>query len=459
MANDKDRLAKAAGRKPKPNLARLLAFDLVSQVNREGAFANIRLPQLLGESNLEVRDKAFATELSYGTLRMQGRYDYAIKAKIDRPFEEIEPRIIDLLRLGAHQIFSMRVPVHAAVGETVEVARYVIGESKASFVNALLRAISSDDGIFDGIDANTELDQLANLAVKYSHPGWIISSFYDALKNWDSVTELLECDNTPVAPHLVAWRGKSTREDLLETGGDILPLVKDGIISNTAPLDYPEIRNRNAGVQDQGSQLVSEIFYNTKQFSPSLSWLDMCAGPGGKSAWLFNALTTQLPEATFVANEPTEHRAELVARVIPRQNITKHDGRDSAAFGGSFDRIIIDAPCTGLGALRRRPEARWRKSMADLKGLVLLQRELIDSGVRLLNVGGVLAYSTCSPQLAETQGQVLDALHRHKNLKLLNVADFHELPETAVQANGTLQLWSHLHGCDSMFLALFQKLT
>ena len=206
MANDKDRQAKAAGRKPKPNLARLLAFDLVSQVNREGAFANIRLPQMLGESNLEVRDKAFATELSYGTLRMQGKYDYAIKAKIDRPFEEIEPRIIDLLRLGAHQIFSMRVPVHAAVGETVEVARYVVGESKASFVNALLRAISSNDEIFHGIDTNTELDQLAKLSVKYSHPEWIISSFYDALQNWDSVTELLDCDNTSVAPHLVAWR-------------------------------------------------------------------------------------------------------------------------------------------------------------------------------------------------------------------------------------------------------------
>jgi len=206
-----------------------------------------------------------------------------------------------------------------------------------------------------------------------------------------------------------------------------------------------------------GSQLVSEIFYDTHSPEVQQAWLDLCAGPGGKAAWLFNALVTDDPLATFQANEPSEHRAELVARVIPRQFITSIDGRESDSFARKYDRILIDAPCTGLGALRRRPEARWRKSPSDLKSLVVLQRELIDSGYLLLEEGGILGYSTCSPHLSETFAQVLDALHRYKDLELVDISNYHELPEGALNRNGTIQLWSHLHNSDSMFLALFRK--
>ncbi|MEI6215825.1 MAG: transcription antitermination factor NusB [Actinomycetes bacterium] len=443
--------------KPKPSASRLLAFDLITQVNREGAYANIRLPQLLSDSELELRDKAFATELSYGTLRMQGRYDFAIRKKIDRPFDEIEPKIIDLLRLGCHQIFEMRVPLHAAVGETVELARKVVGESKTAYVNALLRAISNDEEIFSELGESELSGDLTALSNAYSHPEWIISSYHDAIRNWDEVKRVLAFNNVPAAPHLVAWRGKSTPADLLEVGGELLPYVSGGVIAASQPLDYPQIRNRSAGVQDLGSQLVSEIFYATKNLGSANRWLDMCAGPGGKAAWVYNALATEEPESEFFANEPWEHRAELVARVIPRNRILSFDGRESTLFPGTFDRILIDAPCTGLGALRRRPEARWRRVQSDLKELVALQRKLIDSAVELLNPGGVLAYSTCSPHLSETTGQVLDALHRHKNLSLLNIADFHELPPEALNPNGTMQLWSHKHNSDAMFLALFQK--
>ncbi len=464
--NDSNKSSKArngAGkdnfRKPKPDAARLLVFELLAEVNQNGAYANILLPQLLGSSDLEVRDKAFVTELSYGTLRMLGKYDYAIQAHIDRPFSEIEPRIIDLLRMGAHQIFHMRTPVHAAVGATVEVARKVVGESKASYVNALLRALTRDLDIFEKLEADKSVDPLFKMSILYSHPEWIIQSYFDSLKDWGSVVELLEFNNLAPAPHLVAWRGKSTREQLLETGGEILEYSRYGIISTTQPNDYPEIRGRSAGVQDFGSQLVSEIFYDTHEPERAQSWLDLCAGPGGKAAWLFNSLATDDSLSTFQANEPSEHRAELVARVIPRQNISTFDGRNSEDFGQTYNRILIDAPCTGLGALRRRPEARWRKSSADLKNLVVLQRELIDSGHALLDQDGILAYSTCSPHLAETFSQVLDTLHRHKDLELMDISKIHDLPAGAINKNGTLQLWSHLHNSDAMFLALFRKKT
>jgi len=191
---------------------------------------------LLGESKLEVRDKAFATELSYGTLRMQGKYDYAIKAKIDRPFEELEPKIIDLLRLGCHQIFTMRTPIHAAVSATVELARKVVGESKASYVNALLRSITRDLDIYKRLEADPSAEDLQKLAILHSHPEWIIQSYFDALKNWDSVIELLAYNNQAAAPHLVAWQGKSTREELLETGGEILPFQDTELFRQLSPM-------------------------------------------------------------------------------------------------------------------------------------------------------------------------------------------------------------------------------
>jgi 16S rRNA (cytosine967-C5)-methyltransferase len=216
---------------------------------------------------------------------------------------------------------------------------------------------------------------------------------------------------------------------------------------------------RRAGVQDIGSQIVAETFFNTKNHNrrESMSWLDMCAGPGGKAALLYNLVETQLPEDSFLANEPTQHRAELVARVVPSTKVVSHDGRDVEAFGQKFDRILVDAPCTGLGALRRRPEARWRRTPADLKNLVSLQRELLDSAYQLLKPGGIIAYATCSPHLAETVGQVLDFTYRHKDMNVLPVQSFEHMPTGGENADGTLQLWTHLNASDSMFLALLEK--
>ena len=439
-----------------PSPARLIAFDLVTQVNRGGAFANLRLPELLAESNLEQRDRAFATELSYGTLRMQGKHDYAITKKIDRPFAELDEKVVDILRLGVHQIFEMRVPVHAAVGETVELARAVAGESKASYVNALLRAIAADPDIYTELEIDESVENLEKLAILYSHPKWIISAYFDQLKDWDAVVELLKKNNIPAAPQIVAWPGKSTVAEILETGGSKLPIGTYSVLSDHLPNEYPAIKDKRAGIQDMGSQLVAEIFFGTSD-STSHSWLDLCAGPGGKAALLNNLLTENFPNAKFLANEPSEHRAELVARVVPKSKIISFDGRNSSEFGGTFDRILIDAPCSGLGALRRRPEARWRRSINDLKELLPLQRDLIDSAYEMLNVGGVIGFATCSPLLAETKGQVLDAMYRHKDLELLNVADFSPAGEVGVNPDGTLQLWTHLQECDSMFLALLKR--
>lgn len=442
--------------KPKPGAARLLAYDLVSQVNRNGAYANLRLPELLADSDLDLRDRSFVTELAYGTLRLQGKHDYAISKKADRPINELDEKIVDLLRLGIHQIFEMRVPIHAAVGETVEVARAVAGESKASYVNALLRSISTDLDMYDVLQNDPKVASIEKLAILYSHPTWIINAYFDQLKDWDAVEELLRTNNVPVAPHVVAWPGKSSVSEILEVGGEKLPIGTYSVLSNTLPNDYPAIKDKRAGIQDMGSQLVAEIFYATKSDVP-LKWLDLCAGPGGKAALLHNLLQTNNPKDSFLANEPTAHRADLVARVVPKEKLVSFDGRDWESFGDKFDRILIDAPCSGLGALRRRPEARWRRSLNDLKELLPLQRDLIDSAYEMLNPGGIIGFATCSPLLAETKSQVLDAKYRHKGLEILDISQFSPAGSTGVNSDGSLQLWTHLDGSDSMFMALLQK--
>jgi 16S rRNA (cytosine967-C5)-methyltransferase len=448
-----------AGHKPKPDPARLLVFTLLTQVNREGAYANLRLPELLQASNLDERDRAFATELAYGTLRMQGKHDALIEAKADRPFGELDPGIVDCLRMGIHQIFEMRVSDHAAVSESVEIARAVLGESKGSFINAILRAASSDLGFYERFENLKSDEPVKALSVIYSHPEWIVRSFYDALGDWHEVEKLLASDNLPAQPNLIAWPGKSTVDELVAEGATVLSGTQFGAVAHQMPGLYKAIRERRAGVQDRGSQWVAEIFKNTAATSAPLSWLDMCAGPGGKASALYNMLQVDRPEDLFTANEPSEHRARLVSHVIPIENVIVHRGQDLPVLGITYDRIIVDAPCTGLGALRRRPEARWRRTATDLKELVLIQKELLDAAVTLLNPGGVIAYVTCSPHIFETKIQVVDALRRHSELELLPIKEFlpSQVPTSLVTPDGSVQLWTHQNESDSMFMSLLRK--
>jgi 16S rRNA (cytosine967-C5)-methyltransferase len=446
------------GRKPKPDPSRLLVFHLLTQVNREGAYANLRLPELLEQSELDERDRSFATELGYGTLRMQGKHDALITAKIDRPFEELDPGIVDLLRMGIHQIFEMRVADHAAVGETVEIARAMIGESKASFVNAVLRKAASDSDFYSQYD-DTTTNIKSNLSIKYSHPEWEVGAFYDQLKDWVEVEALLKANNLPAKPQLIAWPGRSTVEELISEGGTRIDGTEYGVLSKKMPGRYAAIRERRAGVQDRGSQIVSQIFLNTAKDNTPLNWLDMCAGPGGKAAAIYSSLTHDRPQDSFTANEPIEHRARLVSQVIPEANVISLKGQDLPSLNVMYDRILIDAPCTGLGALRRRPEARWRRTPADLKELVMIQRQLLDSATQILDSDGIIAYVTCSPHLLETKAQVLEFLHKHPEFEIAEASGF--LPESVlnelVLEDGTVQMWTHRDVSDSMFMALLRR--
>ena len=437
---------------PKPDASRLLAFDLLTEVNRNEGYSNLLLPQALNSSKLDERDRSLVTELLYGTIRMQGKHDWVLSQISDRPWSEVDPGIVDICRLGVHQIHEMRIPDHAAVAATVEVARKRIGESKASFVNALLRSVTrkSIEDWFEPLLTIT--DPVERLSIQYSHPEWIVSAYFDLLKNWDEVEQALTVNNEAALPTLVSWPGFSTQEELINLGGAATEFSPYGAHWKGNPGTLDLIKSRLIGVQDEGSQLVAEVFAKASSGS---SWLDLCAGPGGKAALLSSIARTR--GITFTANEFSAPRAELVKQVVHGDRVLVSDGREIDLINEKFDAILIDAPCTGLGALRRRPEVRWRRTLQDLRALTQLQRELVDSAIKALNPGGVLGYATCSPHLAETSIQIADIKKKHSDLQQVDVTPY--LPPNLLGGNrdGAMALWTHKHGTDAMYLALFQK--
>ena len=437
---------------PKPDASRLLAFDLLTEVNRNEGYSNLLLPQALNASKLEERDRSLVTELLYGTIRMQGKHDWVLAQISDRPWSEVDPGIVDICRLGVHQIHEMRIPDHAAVAATVEVARKRIGESKASFVNALLRSVTrkSMEDWFSPLESIT--DPVERLAIQYSHPEWIVSAYYDLLKSWEEVEAALKINNEAATPTLVSWPGNSSQQDLINVGGEPTQFSPYGAHWKGNPGALDLIKSRKIGVQDEGSQLVAEVFAKVARGS---SWLDLCAGPGGKAALLSSIARTR--GITFTANEISAARAELVSQVVHGDRVLVSDGRAIGLLTEKFDAILIDAPCTGLGALRRRPEVRWRRTLQDLRALTQLQRELVESAIQALEPGGVLGYATCSPHLAETSIQIADIKKHHPDLQLIPIDEYLPANLDGATRDGAMSLWTHKHGTDAMYLALFRK--
>jgi 16S rRNA (cytosine967-C5)-methyltransferase len=462
-------------RRPKKDPARIVAFRALRAVDERDAYANLVLPSLLREAEqkgMDRRDAALATELVYGTLRQQGSYDAIIAACIDRPLREVDPPVLDVLSLGAHQLLATRIPTHAAVSATVELARAVLGDGRAKFVNAVLRRISAQDldAWLAQVAPPYEEDAEDHLAVVYSHPRWVVAALWDALGRWqpgsagrEAIEQLLAADNERPAVTLVARPGRISTEQLAaelpEAGPGRWSPYALALAEGGDPSGLAAVREGAAGVQDEGSQLVALALANAPVDGADRLWLDGCAGPGGKAA-LLGALAAERG-AALVASERLPHRARLVARALagnpgPYTVITA-DGTRPAWRPGSFDRVLVDVPCSGLGALRRRPEARWRRRPQDVAGFGPLQRDLLRSALDAVRVGGVVGYATCSPHLAETRAVVDDVL-RERGAQLEWVDARPLLPGLPGLGEGPdVQLWPHLHGTDAMYLALLRR--
>jgi 16S rRNA (cytosine967-C5)-methyltransferase len=460
---------------------RLAAYTVLRAV-ADGAYANLELPKVLRDRGIQGRDAAFTTELVYGAVRMHGLYDPIIAVAAGRDLSKIDPNVLDTLRLGAHQLLGMRVPTHAAVDETVALARKVNGAGAAGFVNAIMRRVSERDLDAWLAEVVPVGDLTARLAVEQSHPEWIVKALRAALLGHGAataetvdteLTALVTSDNAPAKVSLVARPGLATVDELVDSGAVPSVLSPVGaVLDGGDPGGIPAVREGRAAVQDEGSQLVAlALAAASVESDGPEQWLDLCAGPGGKAGLL--AGLAMEAGADLTANEVSDHRTDLVrqtlrpaiarARAVGR-TITVRTG-DGRTVGedepGRYDRVLVDAPCTGLGALRRRPEARWRRTPADLADLGKLQRELLTSAIDATAVGGVIAYATCSPHLAETTFVVGDVTKRRADVELLDARELvrgTDGTQVVVPGPGpTVQLWPHLHGTDGMFLALLRK--
>lgn len=441
--------------------ARRAAFDVLRAVSDRDAYANLALPALLAERGISGRDAAFATELTYGTCRCRGLLDAVIAAAADRPVEQIDPVLLDLLRLGAYQLLRTNVAEHAAVSTTVEQAGVEFDSARAGFVNAVLRKITGRDEaswVAELAPAAAE-DPVGHAAFVHAHPRWIAQAFADALgADAGELDAALTADDARPGVHLAARPGVLTAAELAEAvGGEVGRYSPYAVyLAGGDPGLLAAVRDGQALVQDEGSQLVAQALTLASVVGDDGGrWLDLCAGPGGKTA-LIAAIAAQ-QGASVTAVEPNSRRAEFVEQNtagLPVE-VLRVDGRESLLPEGSFDRVLVDAPCTGLGALRRRPEARWRRTPADVPALAKLQRELLAAAIRLTRPGGVVLYATCSPHLAETVGVVTDALRRHPVTALDTRPLFS--PAENLGSGPHVQLWPHRQGTDAMFAAVLRK--
>ncbi len=450
--------------------ARRAAYDVVRAVADRDAYANLLLPALLGERGLTGRDAAFATELTYGTLRGRGTYDAILAACSDR--DELDPPVRDVLRLGVHQLLATRVGPHAAVATSVDLAKDVCGPRPSGFVNAVLRRVATRD-----LDAWVQIvvpdrsqDPSGYLAVRHSYPRWIVDAFRDALgpASAAETEDALAAGN--VRPEVVLAlspadppypdaaiplpEGERTRWSpygFRLAGGDPAPLVASG----------------RAAVQDEASQLAALALTRIGVTGEDQLWLDLCAGPGGKARLLGGLAAAR--GARLVASDIHPHRARRVLDALRRAAGDNHgviaaDGRQMPWPPGTFDRVLADVPCSGLGSLRRRPEARWRKAPADVTELAVLQRELLHAAIDSARPGGVVAYVTCSPHLAETRDVVTAVVRSREDVTILDApAVLAEVPALRSPGPGTsansrfAQFWPHRHGTDAIFIALLRR--
>jgi 16S rRNA (cytosine967-C5)-methyltransferase len=480
--------SRAGGSRPgrqRTDPARRAAYDVLRAVADRDAYANLLLPALLTERGLAGRDAAFATELTYGTLRGRGTYDAILAAVSDR--DRLDPPVRDVLRLGAHQLLATRVGQHAAVATSVDLAKDVCGPRPSGFVNAVLRRVATRDldGWIQIVAPDRSRDPSGYLSVRYSYPRWIVDAFRDALGPAAAAEteDALAAGNARPGVVLALNPARSAPPDAAAE-------LPEGERTRWSPYGYrlaggdpaPLVASGQATVQDEASQLAALALTRvglapSAPSAPSVPsvpsvpsgpragqdrlWLDLCAGPGGKSRLLSGLAADR--GARLVASDVHPHRARRVLDALHRAGARDHgviaaDGRQVPWAPATFDRVLADVPCSGLGSLRRRPEARWRKDPADLPGLAALQRDLLNAAIDSVRPGGVVAYVTCSPHLAETSDVVTAVAQSRDDVTILDApAVLPEVPGLRAQDPRFAQFWPHRHGTDAIFLALLRR--
>jgi len=442
---------------PRVDSSRLLAFKILGDITTKDAYANLALLKHLQASQLPDKDAAFVTELINGLSRAMGTIDLIIEVAAKRSLSSLQPAVVNILRLGAYQVLRMRVPPHA-MSVMVNLAGHRLGQRVRGLVNAILRQVATKTWQSWLETITVDVDPLSDIALRLCHPRWIVQS-YQAVLPESEVETALEANNQPPTPVLAVRPGLIEAADLASScGGQLTAFSPWGVSLKGYPGQVPAVVSGQAGVQDEGSQLVVLAISRAVKSLPG-PWLDLCAGPGGKSALLRGLANDRF----LLAADSHQQRARLVATSLKAFPQDQHqiivcDGQNPAWRNLTFSLVLVDVPCSGLGALRRRADARWRHQEADLAGLVDLQVKLLDSALKAVCPGGIVAYVTCSPDKRETAEVVNQVASRHKASLLSAPSFLAEVPDCVAATDPHfVQLWPHRHNTDAMFLSLIES--
>jgi len=446
-----------------PPTARQTALQILHTLETQQAYTDVVLRQVLRYSALERRERALVTDCVYGVMRWRGRIDWLLGHVCRRPLETLTPWIRNALRLGVYQcLWLERVPHWAAVHETVELARRFGHQGTARFVNGVLRTLLRQHTTYRLPDATT--CPAAHLAVACSHPQWLVERWLQHY-GWERTQALCAANNRPPGVTLRANTLRITPEVLAQrlqqegvqhvTASRIVP--EGLVVQGTDRVDtLPSYQEGLFQVQDEGAMLVAPLC----QARPGQRWLDVCAAPGGKTTHL-----AQLMRDTghILALDLQQGRLRLLRHNVRRLRLASvtalvADATSAPPVRELCDGILIDAPCSGFGVLRRHPDIKWRKTASDLGPLQATQLKLLHAQQACLAAHGVLVYSVCSNEPEETHEVVQHFLAEHPHMRLEAIE--HALPRLPVCASasvGTFDLTPEQWGTDGVFVARFRR--
>lgn len=462
-----------AERNSAPTLTRLLATRVLERVERSQAYADIALHHALSRSPLSGVDRALTTELVYGTLRWRGRLDFFLSQMLNQELSTLDPLVATILRLGAYQLlFSDRIPASAAVDQAVRCTRAVGNTRATGLVNAVLRRLSREWQTI--VPPRLEEDPIAHLVHALSMPEWMAKRLIEIYGEEGAASFAKACNQPPQITVRVN-RTRTDRDTLLKTLQETIPKARAGqyapdaiLLGHIGDLGLdPAFRQGLYSVQDEASQLVIELL----DPQPGEFILDTCAAPGGKTTGIGERMAGQ---GSVLGLDRNARRLKMVGQTVRRLELTgvhtlKRDatlpltdlvipGKEGRQELTRFDRILVDAPCSGLGALRRNPDARWRVLEADPRRLADVQQTLLIRAAAVLRRGGTLVYSTCTILPEEDEDQVNRFLEQNPNFRQVPASELPAGLASVVDEQGTLRMTPHEHGTDGFYAARLERI-
>jgi 16S rRNA (cytosine967-C5)-methyltransferase len=438
---------------------REIALKILYDISEKGAYSNLSLNKYLDDSRLRDIDKAFITELVYGTVKWRLTIDWIIDQFSSVKLKKLSPWILNVLRLGVYQLlYTDRIPESAACNESVKLSKKYGHAASSGFVNAVLRNISRKRDTIQYPDK--EKEGLKFLSIRYSHPEWLVKEWLERfgsefteglLKSNNEVPELTIRTNT------LKVSKEQLAEQLAAEGITVEPGKYDeDALGLTNPSSITALDSYRKGlfqVQDESSMLVARIL----DPQPGEFILDVCSAPGGKATHIAQLMRNQ---GTLVARDIHEHKIRLIQNASERlgTSIIRTEMFDASELDarqiGKADRVLVDAPCTGLGIVRRKPDIKWARNLEDKKEIISLQEKILGTCARYVKPGGTLVYSTCTIEREENEGQIESFLRDRDEFRLVDITS--NLPSQLVKesaAGGYIQLYPHIDGIDGFFIA------